>query len=284
MTTEAPSLTDLLSYDANTPADAPLKIEQVGSETRDGATIQDITFPSVTGGLPTHAYLIRPADGIGSFAGTLYVHWYEPSSPTSNRTQYVDEAVIMARKGVISLLVSTIWSEPKWFNERRSADDFQQTVNQAIELRRALDILLAQPDVDSQRIGYVGHDFGAMFGAMVLAVDARPKAAVLIAGAARFPDWYLFAAADGLPTGDALTAYTRQLAQIDPVNVIKQTQAHTFFQFGEEDFYTPRENFIEFYLAAPAPKRIATYPSEHEMGAAIVQSDRIAWLIDELGL
>ena len=41
------------------------------------------------------------------------------------------------------------------------------------DLRRALDVLLAQPGVDPKRIAYVGHDFGAMYGAVLAGVDRR---------------------------------------------------------------------------------------------------------------
>lgn len=279
----SPQTTDLerlLAYDAA----APLHLQIVGDERRDGVIVSDITFAGVTGGPPTQAYLVRPDTGAGSFAGVLFVHWYEPTSPTSNRTQFLDEARALARRGTVSLLVSTLWSDSTWYRRRRWQDDYQSTVDQARDLRRALDVLLAQPGVDPQRIGVVGHDFGAMFGAVVAAVDPRPKAYVLIAGAARFPDWYLYSSGTGLPTGDTLAAYREALAPLDPVNTIGRAKASFFFQFGESDFYTPRDNFLAFYEAAPTPKRIATYASDHPMTAPIIGFDRMVWLTEQLGL
>ena len=52
----------------------------------------------------------------------------------------------------------------------------------------------------------------------------------------------------------------------------------------EADKYTPRENFISYYMAAPAPKRIATYQSGHDMGAADIRRDRVDWLAAQLSL
>jgi hypothetical protein len=123
-----------------------------------------------------------------------------------------------------------------------------------------------------------------MFGATMAGVELRPKAYVLIAGAGHYYDWYKFNAADGIPTGEALNKYRSDLAPLDPVNALKTAKASFFFQFGEVDFYTPRDNFIEFYQAAPNPKRIATYPSKHEMEAGMIKPDREAWLADQLGL
>jgi len=42
---------------------------------------------------------------------------------------------------------------------------------------------LAQPGVDPTRIAYVGHDFGAMYGCILLALDHRISYGVLMAGA-----------------------------------------------------------------------------------------------------
>ena len=37
-------------------------------------------------------------------------------------------------------------------------------------------------------------------------------------------------------------------------------------------------------MAAPTPKRIATYQSDHDMGAAVIRQDRTAWLAEQLSL
>jgi hypothetical protein len=106
---------------------------------------------------------------------------------------------------------------------------------------------------------------------------------VLIAGTARFSDWYLFGSASGVPTGEALESFKARLAAIEPVNVIGRSKAAIFFQWGEMDRFTPREDFIALYMAAPATKRIATYPSDHPMSSDIIRLDRFVWLAEQLG-
>lgn len=277
---QAPALEQILAYETVKPAD----VKTVGTETKNGVTIQDATFASVGEPKPIEAYIVRPETGAGPFAGVLFVHWFEPGSPTSNRTQFLKEAEALARRGTVSVLISTFWSDPERYRRRRWEDDYQNSVNQAKDLRRALDVLLAQPGVDPQRIGVVGHDYGAMFASIVAGVEARAKAYVLIAGTSRFSNWYLFGSSTGRPQGEALTKFKEQLAVIDPVEAIAKTKAATFFQFGETDKYTPREDFIAYYMAAPAPKRIATYPSDHPMEAPIIRFDREVWLSEQLGM
>lgn len=275
----AVNLDQVLSY----PAGAP-EVKVVGSEQKPGVRIDDVTFPSVAGGEPVQAYVVRPESGGGPFAGVLFVHWFAPPEPTSSRTQFLEEAEELARRGTVSLLVSTFWSSTERYRKRTWQSDYENSVNQAKDLRRALDVLLAQPGVDPQRIGLVGHDYGAMFGAVVAAVDPRPKAYVLIAGTARFSDWYLFGSATGVPQGADKEKFLAQLAPIEPVNVIAKAKAPVFFQLGEVDRYTPRKDFIDVYLAAPEAKRIATYKSGHGMEAGIIRFDRQVWLAEQLGL
>ncbi|HYG62329.1 MAG TPA: hypothetical protein VEL74_07095 [Thermoanaerobaculia bacterium] len=276
----AADLSQILSHDTG----VPLDLQVVGTEKRPGVTVQDVTFRSLAGGAPVQAYVVRPSEEAGPFAGVLFVHWYAPSFATSNRTQYLSEAEALARRGTVSLLVSTFWSDPARYRGRRWEDDYQNTVGQAKELRRALDVLLAQPGVDKGRVGYVGHDYGAMFGALVAAVDPRPKAYVMIAGTARFSDWYLFGSASGVPEGEALAGFKARLAPLEPVNAIAQARAAVFYQFGEADRYTPREDFIALYMATPGTKRLATYASDHPMGAEIIRHDRTVWLAEQLAL
>lgn len=272
----------LLMYDSS----LPLDVNVVGSETRDGVTVEDITFRGVVGSQPQQAFLVRP---IGEarprqFAGVLFVHWFAGSDPTSNRTQFLDEAKALARRGTISLLVSAFWADEARYRARRWQDDYQNTINQAKELRRALDVLLAQQGIDSNRIGFVGHDYGAMFGAVIAAADTRPKAYALIAGASRFPDWYLYGTASGVPEGAELGRFHEQFNALDPLSVIGVSKAAFLFQYGEDDQHTPRENFVALYLAAPTPKRLLTYASGHKMEAAEIRRDRTTWLNTQLSL
>ncbi|MET0650086.1 MAG: hypothetical protein ABW208_26050 [Pyrinomonadaceae bacterium] len=278
-TAGADTLSALLAYDGRTPPE----VKVVGTEARDGVTVEDVTFKG-PGGAPVEAYVVKPSEGPGPFAAVLFVHWFAPPHPTSNRTQYLEEARALARRGAVSLLISTFWSDPARYRARRWQDDYQNTLNQALDLRRALDVLLSRPGVDAARVAYVGHDYGAMFGALISGADPRPKSYALIAGAARFPDWYLFGTASGVPAGEDLEGFRRRFAPLDPVSAVRLSKAAFFFQYGEDDRFTPRENFVELYLAAPAPKRLATYASDHPMDADAIRRDRTEWLAERLSL
>jgi dienelactone hydrolase len=255
---------------------APLALTELGVETRGAATVRDITFVGTND--PIKAYLVAPA-APGPHAAILYVHWFGDPK-TTNRTQFLEEAVALAQRGVVSLCIDTIWADRAWWKGRKPETDFAGGVKQVIELRRALDLLLAQPGVDPARTVMVAHDFGAMFGAVMGAVDRRPKAYVFLAPTPRLSDWYLF---NVKPTD--LDAYKKQLEPLDPIHAVgKLAPAPVFYQFATKDKYVPAPRPQEFYDATGARKLMGTYEAEHDLTPPEVAADRVAWLVKELGL
>ncbi|HYP14770.1 MAG TPA: alpha/beta hydrolase [Bryobacteraceae bacterium] len=259
----------LFDYDTS----KPLDIKVSSTETRNEIEVQDITFANVAGGR-TPAYLVFPQQKTKR-AAILFVHWYEPPNPTSNRTQFVDEAVELARAGVISLIPATMWSEPKWFNQRNRRDDLHNSVLQVKELRRALDVLLTQPGIDKDRVALVGHDFGAMFGAVFANVDRRPNIYALQAGTGRFYHWYLYG--PPMPEPERLV-FIESLKAIDPVEHIgKAGNVPILFQFATRDKHVPKERAEEFFSAAGAGKTLLWYEAGHGLDEK-AKRDRIDWL------
>lgn len=53
-------------------------------------------------------------------------------------------------------------------------------MQQVIDMRRDVDVLLARKDMDSKRLAYVGHSYNASEGGIVSGVDRRFRAFVLI--------------------------------------------------------------------------------------------------------
>jgi cephalosporin-C deacetylase-like acetyl esterase len=261
----------LFDYDRS----ASLEVREIGTEKRDTAVVHDLTFVGVK--QPVKAYLVTPADDAGPFAGILYVHWLGDPA-TTNRTEFLGEAVALAGSGIVSLLVDTMWARPKWYDDRIPEEDFAHSVRQVIELRRAMDVLLSQPNVDPKRIALVGHDYGAMHGIVMGAADRRAKTYVLMAGTPHFIDWALYSRQP-----KDVETLRRQLAPIDPVShVAKLAPATVFFQFADTDEYVPATAGAAFYAAATTPKHMATYKAGHDLHTPEVAADRIAWLLRAL--
>jgi len=258
--------------------DLPFLFRLIGKRSEAGIESQ-LMVTSSPFGYRRMAELIRPEDQSPS-AAILYVHWYEPEAPDSNRSQFVTEAREMAERGAACLLIETIWSDPDFFYKRTQEDDPQNSVQQVVDIRRAMDFLLAQPGIDSSRFAFVGHDFGGMYGVLAGDLDQRPTHYVIMASTPRFPDWYLYAPK---LEGEAREAFIRQMAGIDPIaHVGNLAPALVLFQFATDDFHVPRERAEEFFAAAREPKELRWYQAGHGLNEEATQ-ERVAWLTDHLG-
>src|ERR1051325_9651872 len=165
----------LFRYDAG----ADLKIEEAGVRQQGTVAVPDLRFPPIPGHDPVKAFLVAP-DGAGPFAGILWVHWLgEPA--TTNRTQFLEEATALAPKGIVSLLVDAMWSAPEWYGHRDPDQDYDNSIRQVIALRRAMDLLASRPQVDKARLGFVGHDYGGMYGMLMAGADGRARTYVYVA-------------------------------------------------------------------------------------------------------
>lgn len=266
----------VFSYDP----EFPLDIRDVATRINTGAMVREFTFAT-----PFHrrraAYIVRPEGIEEPKPVILYIHWYEPEAPDSNRTQFLSEAIKMAQQGCVSMLVETMWSDRDWFIKRTQDDDYQSSVEQVVELRMAIDILLQEPGIDASRFAYVGHDFGAMYGVLAGAADQRPSAYVLMAGTPRFPDWFLYYPKLG---GAETKTFKQQFEPINPITLVPRlAPAPVLFQFAVRDVHVPTKRAESFFEAAADPKEILWYEAGHGLNQNAVQ-DRMDWLRTELRL
>ncbi len=261
---------------------APLNVSTAATEQRGGVTVGDIAFTNPYGEEVT-AYLVRPA-GEGPHPAVLYVHWY--GFPDGNRDEFLDEAVALAQEGAVALLVDDRFSSHhfrgKWSGSD-AASDLQIVIRQVVELRRALDLLVAQQGVDVQRIAYVGHDFGALYGAVLAGVEPRIRTLVLMTPVPEFSDWFLI----GTPLPPAQRDdYRAALLPVAPAQYVGHAApASLFFQFARADGSVSPAQAGNLYSAAGQPARVEWYEGGHALQQnADATRDRLQWLRQELGL
>jgi len=279
----------LFKYDVHQPFD--VQPAAPPAEHAGGVTVHDTSFAAGAGRVA--AYLVEPPPSAEPpYAGVLWVHWFEPEARSSNRTQFLEEAVALARHGVVSLLPDGFWSttparwaeNPRYGWKTEVEHDRALCARQVIELRRALDLLAARSDIDEKRLAFVGHDFGAMYGAMAAGLESRLKGCVLMAGTFTFGDWFLF----GKKLDDAAQrAYIEAMDPLAPVHFVKQAApARLLFQFAHADVYVPERSASIFYEAASEPKEILWYEAAHDLDDMRKDSrrDRTRWLRALLGL
>jgi dienelactone hydrolase len=269
------NMTRMFAYDSVRPFD----LKEESMKEQDGVTVRDINYAAYA---PKHgrikAYLIQPA-GKGPFAGILFFHWL--GDVKSDRTEFLEEAMALGKKGTASLLIQGYfpWSE----EPTDGPTDHQQVIDQTIEVRRALDLLLSQPKMDKRRIGFVGHDYGSMFGAIASGVDKRVKTYVLVAGMGSFSDWSLKYWKG--PSKNGEEAYKQAVKDVDPIGYVTHTAPATLlFQFANNDKYISKEVADAFFGAASKPKEVKWYDATHDLNIEAARIDRRDWLTWQLRL
>ena len=270
------AISDLFSYDSSRPFD----LKQVATKDEDGVVVQDIDYAansSQRGRMK--AYLVKPkADG--KYAGLLFFHWL--GEKKSDRTQFLEEATALAKKGTVSLLIQGQF--PWTVAPSEGQVDRQRVIEETIEVRRALDLLMSQPNVDSKRIGYVGHDYGAMYGSLAAGVEKRVKTYVLVAAIGSFSNWSLDYWLKKKPD-EFKESYRQAFRTLEPADLIaRAAPASVLFQFANTDKYIPKEAAEKFYASAKQPKQVKWYDTDHAMEIEAARRDREEWLVQKLEL
>jgi len=274
---------------------APLGIKQAGIQERDGVTIYDISFSSPVsdrsaavgpnGGVVT-AYLVVPS-AKGPFPAVIYGHWCMPGSEKKNRSEFLDEAIVLAHSGVLSLLPDHVIVHPGFvednspMNEKQIAVEVQQDVN----LRRGADLLLARQDVDPKRLAYVGHSCDATAGGLLSGIDKRFKAFVIMAGDLSYEvdkTTKAFQEYRQKVGPEKLDAFMTKFAWMDAGKYISHAApAAMFLQYATDEPFIDKDTAKRYLEFVSEPKKLKIYEAPHALNAEAT-GDRIAFLADQL--
>jgi dienelactone hydrolase len=264
-----------------------LDVQELGVEHRGSVTIHDISYASPKGGR-VPAFLVVPS-GSGPFAAVIWGHWYQEGSSLLNRKEFLEEAVVLASSGVVSLLTDGPIARPGYTPDPDPLGEaqIQYRVQQIVDMRRGADLLLARKDVDPQRFAYVGHSYNATTGAFLAGIDPRFKVFVLMAG--ELSDEVDMKSKQGQDFRqqvgpEKFDAFAAKYSWLDPGKYISNAApANVFLQYAtKEDYLTP-ELAKEYYSIVSEPKSLKFYDAPHALNAD-ARRDRIAFLVKELHL
>lgn len=274
---------------------APLDIKQKGVQLGDGAKVLDISYASPVGnraalvgpnGGTVTAYLVVPP-GRGPFPAVIYGHWCMPGSERKNRTEFLEEALVLAHSGVMSLLPDHVSVHPGFvedttpLNEQQIAVEVQQDVN----LRRGADLLLARKDVDPKRLAYVGRSCDASAGAFLSGLDKRFKAFVIMAGDLSFDvdkSTKVFQDYRHKVGPEKFDAFAEKYSWQDEGKYISRAApASLFLQYATDEPFLNGEVAKQYLEIVSEPKKLKIYDAPHALNAEATR-DRIAFLSEQL--
>jgi dienelactone hydrolase len=266
---------------------APLDIQEASVEHRGNVVIHDISYASPKGGR-VPAYLVVP-EGKGPFAAILWGHWYWQNSAYFNRNEFLDEAVVLAHAGVVSLLPTGPGARAGHVQSKDPLSEQEVTdlVQAIVDIRRGADLLLARKDADPNRLAYVGHSYNATAGGFLSGIDKRFKAFVLMAGGLsdevdmKTEEFQQFRQKIGPEKVDAFIA---KYGWTDPGKFVSHAAPATvFLQYATQEKFLTAERARQYAAGVSEPKKFKLYDAPHALNAD-ARRDRIAFLSDQLKL
>lgn len=167
--------------------DAAPKFEDVGViETGKGYRLRKLRYEIVPGYEST-AILYEPDKRSGRVPAILNVHGHEPMGKAAEYKQ--KRCINFAKRGIIAL--SLEWPGFGELNQPENAHDYGAHLDLVganalgffyLAMRRGLDYLASQPDVDVKRLGVTGLSGGGWQTIVLSALDERVAVAVEVAG------------------------------------------------------------------------------------------------------
>ncbi len=190
----------VLGIDDLVPPKWDLALRSKGTLRRPGYRIEKITFESYPGmAIPAVVYV--PEGVTGRVPGIVSISGHTPASKAADYVQ--ERNVNLALRGCVVLSYDYYG-----YGERKTGSDpnhptganthdirsfsFSRRTATAIEVLdavRAIDALLARPEVDPERIGFTGESGGSNSTYWVAAVDPRVKLAVPVSSVTTFDYW-----------------------------------------------------------------------------------------------
>jgi uncharacterized protein len=250
--------------------------------TAPGVEIHALSFLSPRGTGRATGRLFVP-EGAGPFAGLVLQHGLP-----GNAEQMTTYAALLARHGAVVVALDAPFArrggEPLRFTEADSVEQVQLMT----DLQRAVDLLVARPDVDASRLGYVGISYGGAMGALFVGIERRLKTGVLVVGDGGLVSHFTGPEDGGGPfPGLTCAQWRRWLESMTPIEPIKYvgfaSPTPLLLQSGRQDILVPPADAERLHAAARDPKTVQWYDAGHGLSIGAVR-DRMFWLQEHLGM
>jgi predicted esterase len=261
------------AYDEDKPFEVETKATDRGY---DGVDVRDVSFVGPDGNR-LEGYLAAARES-GSQPAVIYAH-----GAGGDRDEMIDEAIAMARRGAVTLTLTMRYSPTRPTLVPEGLEGIRVNakvdVDAVREVLRTVDMLRSLPEVDDDRIGYVGWSQGGRTGAIVSGIDHRIRAFDLVAiGAQPMAPLIQQAPPEWQPELKKL------FAQIDPLFYIRHAApSQLLFQNGKDDDVFSKTELETLADRGSEPKEVRWYESGH-LPVPKMWADSRAWLAERLDL
>lgn len=264
----------------------PLDLQIAAVRTEPGIKIDDFTYASPSGGR-VPAYLVTPA-GQGPFAGIIMLHGVGGSRDSS-----LPLSKDLARTGAVVLAISAPFARPGYAGKPGSpftftALDRHSQIQIVQDLQRGVDLLLERPEVDQERLAFVGYSYGGSIGGLLAGIERRIKAYGLMVSSGGSVSFCTVGQRRHCNLDDIPVAKRQQwlklMQPIEPIRYIGQAAPATLlFLNGLNDQVIEYNDAVAFQQAASEPKQVKWYEAGHGLSPEAIR-DLAIWLAKQVHL
>ena len=222
------------------------------------------------------AWLLTPS-GAKKHPLVVFLH---AEGASANARSFVEEGVLLAGDGIASLHVEL----PLSAAANPGANDGVAIAQAARRAQHALAWARSQAGVNGERVGVVGHRYGAMVGTILTAMDTKIDAIALLAPPGKPSGWLQVSER---PASTRLREsydksswgpYLYGLAKFDTEVWMPYTvHAKAFFQFASQDDWTTTMEQVDLWRATKGAKERHTYEADSNLNDE-ARVARLAWL------
>jgi hypothetical protein len=266
----------LFAYDAA----APLNLVKTVESADGGVEVSAITFDSPDGGSAT-GMLFDPVTRSSLRPGIVLMH----GMPSKARDM-AGFGKLLANYGAVVIAIDAPFARRSGDAVRFTPQDRAEQIQLMKDLQRAVDVLRAQPNVDDERIGYLGVSYGGAMGALFVGIETRLKAAVLVVADGGLVSH--FTGPEDLQYMSGIScatrnAWFRDMAPVEPIRFVPHATTALLVQNGRQDNLVPPADAEELHEAVPEGTTVRWYDAGHGLNQQ-AGWDGHDWLRDRIGL
>ncbi len=255
----------------SSPSAAP---QAKANTTRGNAKEVEITWSDDAGA--ARAWLLTPS-APKKHPLVVFLH---AEGASANARSFIEEGVSLAGDGIASLHVEL----PLTTAANPGANDGVSIAQAARRAQHALAWARSQAGINGERVGVVGHRYGALVGTILTAMDIKIDAIALLAPPGKPSGWLQVserpASTRLRDTFDKAQwgPYLYGLAKFDTEVWMPYTvHAKVFFQFATQDDWTTTMEQVDLWRATKGAKERHTYEADSNLNDE-ARVARVAWL------
>ena len=251
----------------------PTPLNAMVAETREDEfwIREKIVFDAAYGDESMLAYLFLPRDGeppyqtVVYFPGSGAIHTRSSADLSLQRSDFIPKSgralLFPVYKSTYERGDGLVSDYPDETNNWK-----EHIIMWGKDLRRSIDYLETRDDIDTARLAFMGVSWGAAMGPIMMAIEPRFKAGVVVVAGLNFQ---------------------KALPEVDEVHYLQRVEIPVLMLNGKYDFFFPYETsqlpYFELMKTPPEHKKLVVHEAGHSFPRTEMVKETLAWLDRYLG-